>query len=133
MCAGTGIEFVWDLFFEQFLMKVAVHLEEEVLGAAVDDDVHRAWLEKVCHIDDSIVFPILRILVFCSDSFCNAPFFRERTEIYATGCGSHRSEDILMPDSEEKSAVSSHGKTGDGPSASVPDSLVVPVNEFHQF
>ena len=42
MGAGTGVELVGYLFLKEFLVHVAVYLVEEVLGAAIEDDVHGA-------------------------------------------------------------------------------------------
>ena len=60
MGAGTGVELVGNLFLKEFLVHVAVHLVEEVLGAAIEDDVHGAGLEQVGEVDDGVLVPIDR-------------------------------------------------------------------------
>ena len=39
---GARVELVRNLFLKEFLVHVAVDLVEEVLGAAIEDDVHGA-------------------------------------------------------------------------------------------
>ena len=56
-------EFVWDALSEKFLVKVAVHLVEEILCAAVNRDVQGAWLKEMRHIDDCVLLPALRELL----------------------------------------------------------------------
>ena len=61
--AGTGVEFVGNLFLEEFLVHVAVYLVEEVLGAAIEDDVHGAGLEQMGEVDDGVLVPKLGVLL----------------------------------------------------------------------
>lgn len=61
--AGTGVELVGNLFLEEFLVHVAVDLVEEVLAAAIKDDVHGAGLEQMGEVDDGVLVPKLGILL----------------------------------------------------------------------
>ena len=84
MCSRACSEFVWYALREKFIVKVAVHFVEEIFCSAVNNDIHCTWLEKVGQIYHSVLVPVVRMLFYSSDSFCDAPFLRERTEIYAS-------------------------------------------------
>ena len=81
MGAGTGVELVGNLFLEEFLVHVAVHLVEEVLGAAVEDDVHGAGLEQMGEVDDGVLVPKLGVLLVGAQTSCYVPVLGEGTEV----------------------------------------------------
>ena len=81
MGAGTGVELVGNIFLKEFLVHVAVYLVEEVLGAAVKDDVHGARLEQMGEVDDGVLVPALCVLLVGAQTSCYVPVLGEGTEV----------------------------------------------------
>ena len=77
MLARSLVELMRDSLLEHLFMKVAVYLIEEVIYTAVKDYV-QARLDKMSHIDDSVVLPVLRILLYASEALSYMPLLRER-------------------------------------------------------
>ena len=79
--AGTGVELVRYLFLKKFLVHVAVDLVEEVLGAAIEDDVHGAGLKQIGEVDDGVLVPKLGILLIGAQTTGYVPVLGEWTEV----------------------------------------------------
>ena len=75
------MELVRDILLEKLLMEIAVDLVEEVRSSAVEDDVQGIRSQKMSHIDDSVLIPVLRMFFDGAQTLRNVPFVRERTEI----------------------------------------------------
>ena len=83
---GTGsyIELMRNAFLHELFVQRAVDLIEEVLCAAVDDDVHCLRLEEICQVYHCVLLPVFRKFVLGSDTLRYAPFGRERPEVYSS-------------------------------------------------
>ena len=79
--SGTSREFVWNSLGEEFVMKVAVDLIEEVFAAAVDGDVQGTWLQEMRHVDDGVLLPALQVFLISSKSLRNMPITWEWSDI----------------------------------------------------
>ena len=131
--AGTGVELVRNLFLKEFLVHVAVHLVEEVLGAAIEDDVHGAGLEQMGEVDDGVLVPKLGILLVGAQTACYVPVLGEGTEIHSARHATHVAECVLMSHAQIEGSVAAHGQTCDGTGRAVGNGGVDGVDMCNEF
>ena len=131
--AGTGVELVGNLFLKEFLVHVAVYLVEEVLGAAIEDDVHGAGLKQMGEVDDGVLVPALGVLLVGAQTACYVPVLGEGTEVKSAGHAAHVAEGVLMAHGQIEGSVSAHGEAGDGSAGSVGDGGVDGVDVCNEF
>ena len=68
MHARTCVEVVRNLCRSELLVQSAVHLVEEILSTAIDDELHRIGLELIDKVNYGVVVPILGILLDCTQA-----------------------------------------------------------------
>ena len=80
---GTGarVELVRNLLLKEFRVHIAIHFVEEVLGAAIEDDVHGTGFEQVGEVDDGVLVPKLGILLIGAQTTGYVPVLGEWTEV----------------------------------------------------
>lgn len=108
MGSRTSVEVVRNSFFHELFVEVAVHFKEEIFGAAVKYDVEGARLQEVGQIDDSVIFPFLRIFLDGAQAALDVPVVGERTDIHSSRHAAGRTECVLMPECDEKCSMATH-------------------------
>lgn len=109
-------------------MEVAVDGEEEVTGAAVEDDLQVAVAEIVDGGDNSVGIPIISILCDVSQILFYAPVVGEGAEVDPTAGGARCAEQVFVPDGKIEGAMSAHAEAGDGAMRSVGDGRIMGVD-----
>lgn len=109
-------------------MEVAVDGEEEVTGAAVEDDLQIAVAEVVGEGEHRIIIPVLFVFGDGSQILFYAPVVGEGAEVDATAGGACCAKQVFVPDGEIERAMAAHAKTGDGAMCSVRDGGVMGID-----
>jgi hypothetical protein len=109
-------------------MEIAVDGEEEVAGAAVEDDLQVAVAETVDGGDNSIGIPVISVFCDVSQVFFYTPIVGKRAEIHSATGGACRAEQVFVPDGKIEGAMSAHAEAGDGAMCSVGDGGVMSID-----
>lgn len=109
-------------------MEAAVDGEEEVAGAAVEDDPQVAVVEIVDSGENSVRIPDLFVVADGSQVLFYAPIVGEGAEVDPTAGGACCAIQVFVPDGEIEGAVSAHAKTGDGAMRPVWDGGVMSID-----
>ena len=110
-----------------------VDVEEEVLRAAINDQLQCAVLEQRKLRHHRILVPILLMCILIAQPQLDVPFLRKRTEVNATAHRASRAKHVLMADGEIKRTVSAHAESCHGTSLTACVGKIVFVDIFHQF
>ena len=103
-----------NLELEEFGVYLGVDVAEEVLGAAVDDDVLTFVLEHLQIVDDGVLLPALIVVLLRAEPSGHLPFFGEGHDVYAAAVGAHVAPDVGMAHGQPQGAVAAHRQAGDG-------------------
>jgi len=122
-----------DLSFQQAVMQILVHIQEEITFSTIDNDSQIAILYLINLIDNGVIIPYLLIRFIFSQLFSHVPVFRERANIHPSACASTGTKRIFMTDCIPHRSVSTHTQSGDGASLTVGNRLVMFVDILHQF
>ena len=114
-------------------MQIFVHPVKEIIYAAIDNHRKRFRLYQVKHIDDCILFPVLRIFCIYSDPFRHIPIIRKWPDIYSPTHTPYRPKNILMFKSEIQSSMPSHAKPGNPATRSALYCFVFAIYPLNQF
>ena len=109
-------------------MEVAVDGDEEVAGAAVEDDLQVAVVEAVGEGVYCVLVPVVFVIGDGAEVFFDPPVVGEGTEVYAAAGGACCAEEVFMTDGEVERAVSAHAEAGDGAVRAVGDGGIVGVD-----
>src|ERR1700683_5496256 len=97
-----------DLSIQQFVVKVAVDGQKEVVYAAIEGDGQFPVLKAVHGGDDRVLFPVAPAAGAVAKVLLQSPVVLEGAEVNAaagcTGCA----KDVFVADTQVKSAVTSH-------------------------
>ena len=109
-------------------MEAAVDGEEEVAGAAVEDDLQIAVAEIVGEREHRVIIPVLFVFGDGSQLLFYAPIVGEGAEVDPTAGGACCAEQLFVPDGEIECAMAAHAKAGDGAMHSVGDGGVMGID-----
>lgn len=109
-------------------MEVAVDGEEEVTGAAVEDDLQIAVAEIIGESEHRVIIPVLFVFGDGSQILFYTPIVGEGAEVDSTAGGACCAEQIFVPYGEIEGAMSPHAKAGDGTMCSVGDGRIVGID-----
>ncbi len=112
--AGAFDVVVVDLHRAEFLVEGTVHIQEEVVDAAIEDDLLVAVVKAVGDVDDSIFFPVVFVVGEGTQVFFDAPVVGEGADVDAAAGGAAGAEEIFVTEAQEEAAVAAHAKAGDG-------------------
>ena len=132
---GTGarVELVRNLLLKEFRVHIAIHFVEEVLGAAIEDDVHGAGLEQVGEVDDGVLVPKFGILLVGAQTTCYVPVLGEGAEVQSARHAAHVAEGVLMAHGQIEGSMTAHGQACDGTGGTVLNGAVDGVDMCNEF
>ena len=116
VCARSHEEVVADTGFTEFGVQVAIHLIEEIVVAAIENNGQLTLLKRRYLIDYRVVVPAFGLLLFGAQLFGHAPILGEGADVDTSRGGTGCSELVLVTYADPETSVATHAEPRDGTS-----------------